>query len=48
MRLAEDSKCKFYEEDETAEHVMRKCEAFAIIRHKYFEKPECNLLDLRN
>ena len=31
MRLAEDSKCKFCNEDETAEHVMCKCEAYAII-----------------
>ena len=36
MRIAEDSKCKFCDEDETAEHVMCKCEAYAIIRHKYF------------
>ena len=48
MRLAEDSKCKFCDEDETAEHVMCKCEAYAIIRHKYFGKPECDLLDFRN
>ena len=47
MRLTEDSKCKFCDEDETAEHFMCKCEAFAIIRHKYFGKPECDLQDLR-
>ena len=44
-RLAEDLKCKFCE---TAEHVMCKCEAYAIIRHKYFGKPEYDLLDFSN
>ena len=35
-----DSKSKFCDEDETAKHVMCKCEAYAIIRHKYFKKLE--------
>ena len=43
MRLADESKCKFCDEDETAEHVMCKCEAYATIRNKYFNKPECEL-----
>ena len=42
MRLAEESKCKFFDEDETAEHVMCKCEAYAKIRHK--ENQNVNLV----
>ena len=29
--------------NKTAKHVMCKCEAYASIRHKYFQKPECDL-----
>ena len=47
MRLAEDSKCKFCEDDETTEHVMFKCEAYALIRHKYFAKLKCDLQDFK-
>ena len=47
MRLADDSKCMFCDEDETAEHVMCKCEAYALIRHKFFGKPECDLQGFR-
>ena len=45
MQILDESKCKFCDEDETAEHVMCKCDAYAIIRHKYFQKSECVLQD---
>ena len=43
IKILNESKCKFCDKDETAEHVMCKCEAYASIRQKYFKKPECNL-----
>ena len=45
MKIRSESQCKFCDEDETAEHVMCKCEAYAMIRHKYFQKSECDLED---
>ena len=45
MQITDESKCKFCDEDETAEHVMCKCEAYEIIRYKYFQKPMCELQD---
>ena len=45
MQIIDESKCKFCDEDETAEHVMCKSDAYAIIRHKYFQKSECTLQD---
>ena len=48
MKLVTSPTCKFCDKEETAEHIMCQCDAYALIRLRTLGKPWCELKDYAN